>query len=218
MLLSPAANKNSDTDFDHERSLKLILLGDTSVGKTSLALRFSADEFQPYSESTIGASFSEPTMIIDKTKITFNIWDTAGQEKYHALASMYYRGASAAIVVFDISRPSSFLTLQRWVNELKEKGPGDIVIVVCGNKVDLETSGDRQVSREEAEGYATQIGACYMETSARDNTNVKELFAEVAAKVPIDPDTTSTDTAGTGSTIQLGARQPLLDRLQGCCV
>jgi Ras-related protein Rab-22 len=207
------SREESEGDYDTERSLKLILLGDTSVGKTSLALRFANDEFRPYMEATIGASFSEPTMIMDRQKITFHVWDTAGQEKYHALASMYYRGASAAVVVFDISRPSSFFTLQRWVEELFEKGPAGIALVVCGNKLDLEASGDRQVTREEAEGYANQIGACYMETSARDATNVREMFEMVARKVP----DTSNSAPDNGRTIQLGGKSSFLYRVKGCC-
>lgn len=203
-------NETTTVPYDSERSIKLILLGQTSVGKTSLALRFSSDEFLIHAEATIGVSFSEPTMIYEdevtkqKTKVHFKIWDTAGQEKYHALASMYYRGAAAAVIVFDISKTSSFLSLQRWVEELKEKGPSDIIIFLCGNKLDLEASGDRQVTRDEAEKYATEIGASYIETSARDSTNVKELFEQVAKKVP--GDSTGTPSNDASAAIQLGAR------------
>lgn len=192
--------------YDSECSIKLIMLGESGSGKTSLSQRFSTDEFHPYSESTVGASYCERSMIYEhrllldsadvdddnraqkpsepsKINVTFKMWDTAGQEKYHAMASMYYRGAAAAILVFDISRPSTFQTLQLWVEELKAKGPPDIVLIVCGNKCDLDHPGDRQVSREEGDSYAMNIGACYMETSAKVNTNVKELFEEVARQV-----------------------------------
>ena len=159
-------------------STKVILLGESGTGKTSIALRFVSNEFRPYSEATIGASFFEKTVTYEddqqpnkKRKVLFNIWDTAGQEKYHALASMYYRGAGAAILVYDISRPSSFLTMQEWARELQIKGPPDIKLVVCGNKLDLEASGDRKVLTENAKEYADEIGAFFMEASARDDTN-----------------------------------------------
>ncbi|CAB9521680.1 Ras-related protein Rab [Seminavis robusta] len=213
----PSSSKPSDVPQNDEISIKLILLGEANTGKTSLALRFTNNEFRPYTESTIGASFFEPTMMVEdqptgrSTKVNFKIWDTAGQEKYHALASMYYRGAGAAIIVYDISRNSSFLTLKRWVDDLKTKAPPDILVVICGNKVDLEASGDRQVPHSEASDYAESIGAFYLETSARENTNVTELFEHVAKKTmesPYDNTQTTDDTA-----INLGERR----RSSGCC-
>jgi small GTP-binding protein len=198
-----------------ETSIKLIILGEANTGKTSLSLRFTNDEFHPYTESTIGASFFEPTRTFTNAEtgktiqVTFKIWDTAGQEKYHSLASMYYRGAQSALIVFDVSRASSFLTLKRWVEELKVKGPPDIFLVVCGNKIDLEASGDRKVSKSEASEFATSIGAWYIETSARDGTNVKELFEHVAQEIaPCIPGKTN-DIA----TIKLGESQGN----RGCC-
>ena len=200
------------------------MLGESGSGKTSLSLRFSADEFRPYLASTVGASFFETSMIYQdddedgtekKTNIVFKIWDTAGQEKYHALASMYYRGAAAAILVFDISRASSFQTLQGWVEELKDKGPPDIFMVVCGNKSDLDESGDRQVSQQEAEAYAVDVGACYIETSAKDNKNVRELFKQVAKKVA-DNSNASEDTGTAETPINLGARSQDLET-SSCC-
>lgn len=104
---------------------------------SSTTRRFVTNNFKPYSESTIGASFMAKMMIIDNTPIKYQIWDTAGQEKYHSLAPMYYRGAAAAIVVYDITRATSFATLKTWVRELKQLGPEDIVIAIAGNKSDL---------------------------------------------------------------------------------
>ncbi len=119
------------------REIKFVLLGDSGVGKSSLVLRFVAQSFRPFSESTIGASFMSKQMEVDGGRVKMQIWDTAGQERYHSLAPMYYRGASAAIVVYDITRRESFATLQRWVTELQEKTK-DIQILVAGNKKDLE--------------------------------------------------------------------------------
>ncbi|CAN0352662.1 unnamed protein product, partial [Discosporangium mesarthrocarpum] len=120
------------------REVKVVLLGDTGVGKSSLVLRFVTNNFKPFSESTIGASFMSKMILIDNTPIKFQIWDTAGQEKYHSLAPMYYRGAGAAIVVYDITKANSFRTLKDWINELRSQGPQDMVFAIAGNKSDME--------------------------------------------------------------------------------
>lgn len=160
------------------------------AGKSSIALRFVSNEFRPYSESTIGASFTSKTMEIPETaddndtstrSVSLKIWDTAGQEKYHSLASMYYRGAASAIIVYDICNRVSFRALKMWVNEVRMNGPKDCVLVVCGNKSDL--ASHRQVPLEEVTSYAEEVGALYMETSARDNSNIEDLFLEVGKRV-----------------------------------
>ncbi|CAM9786397.1 unnamed protein product [Choristocarpus tenellus] len=130
------------------REVKVVLLGDTGVGKSSLVLRFVTNNFKPYSESTIGASFMSKMIMIDNTPIKFQIWDTAGQEKYHSLAPMYYRGASAAIVVYDITKAHSFETLKDWINELQAQGPKDMAIAIAGNKKDLEAHRVRSYTTE----------------------------------------------------------------------
>jgi Ras-related protein Rab-22 len=120
------------------REVKVVLLGDTGVGKSSLVLRFVTNNFKPFSESTIGASFMSKMIIVSGKTIKYQIWDTAGQEKYHSLAPMYYRGAAAAIIVYDITRKNTFNTLKNWVQELMTQGPKDISIAIAGNKADLE--------------------------------------------------------------------------------
>lgn len=164
--------------------VKVVLLGDTGVGKSSLVLRFAQDTFKPFSESTIGASFMSKTVSNDSggPPIKFQIWDTAGQEKYHSLAPMYYRGAAAAIVVYDITAKSSFTTLKNWVRELKSLGPENMVLSIAGNKSDLESK--REVPTETAELYAQEIGAIYLETSAKNASNVSEIFAEISKRLP----------------------------------
>jgi len=166
--------------------LKTVLLGESGVGKTSIALRFSTDVFKKYNESTIGASYLTKNLYIDNNIYKFFIWDTAGQEKYHSLAPMYYRGASLALIVYDITNKNTFLTVQKWVNELKKNGPLDIMIAIIGNKVDL--SDKRQVPTEHARLYAQKIDALFLETSAKDNINIHELFKNAADKVPIRTD------------------------------
>jgi Ras-related protein Rab-22 len=169
-------------DGQAAREVKVVLLGDAGVGKSSLVLRFVTNSFDKYSESTIGASFMSKLLLVDGAPIKYQIWDTAGQEKYHSLAPMYYRGAAAAIIVYDITRAASFQTLKNWVRELQQLGPENIVLAVCGNKSDLEDK--REVSTAEAKAYAAEIGALFLEASAKLNKNVQDLFTDISKRLP----------------------------------
>lgn len=169
-------------DPTRAREVKVVLLGDTGVGKSSLVLRFITNEFKPFQEPTIGASFMSKLFMIENNPIKFQIWDTAGQEKYKSLAPMYYKGAAAAIVVYDITRMDSFRTLQTWINELQEQGPENIVIAIAGNKCDLDS--EREVETEAARSYAESIGASFLETSAKTKANVDEIFVDISKNLP----------------------------------
>lgn len=163
---------------------KLVLLGDTSVGKSCLVIRFIMDEFLEFQEPTIGAAFSTQTVVLEKDEsvVKFDIWDTAGQERYRALAPLYYRGAAAAIVVYDITNNDSFVGAKSWVKELKSiKEFDNIVIALVGNKTDLP---EHNVDREEALEYASTNHIFHIETSAKNTTNVSELFMEIAIRLP----------------------------------
>lgn len=190
------------------REVKVVLLGDTGVGKSSLVLRFVTNNFKPYSESTIGASFMSKMIMVAGKPIKFQIWDTAGQEKYHSLAPMYYRGAAAAIIVYDITRASSFNTLKNWVEELRTQGPKEIAIAIAGNKADL--ADRREVASETAAAYAREIGAIYLETSAKDDLNVHDIFVHLSAKLPPPPD------VDTGIIRATAAKQQQKEK-GGCC-
>ncbi len=161
---------------------KLVLLGDSAVGKSSLVLRFVKKQFFEYQESTIGAAFLTQTVHVDDYVVKFEIWDTAGQERYHSLAPMYYRGAAAAVVVYDITNMQSFLRAKSWVKELQRQGNPNIIIALAGNKLDLESS--RQVDFAEAQAYAQEQGIECFETSAKSNHNVTEIFKQIARKLP----------------------------------
>jgi len=164
---------------------KLVLLGDTSVGKSCLVVRFVRDEFFEFQEPTIGAAFLTQTVALDDATVKFEIWDTAGQERYRSLAPMYYRGAAAAIVVYDISNPDSFAGAKSWVKELQRRGDPNVVIALAGNKADLESR--RKVEFEEANAYAEENGILHLETSAKNASNVKALFVEIAKTLPKNP-------------------------------
>jgi len=161
---------------------KLVLLGESSVGKSSLVLRFVKGQFHEFQESTIGAAFLTQTVQIDDTTVKFEIWDTAGQERYHSLAPMYYRGAQAAIVVYDISNKETFQKAQTWIKELQRQANPNIVIALAGNKLDL--ANKRAVSYEEAKQYADETSLLFMETSAKTAANVMDIFTSIAKKLP----------------------------------
>jgi len=152
------------------------------VGKSSLVLRFVKRQFFEYQESTIGAAFLTQTVQLSDCVVKFEIWDTAGQERYHSLAPMYYRGAAAAIVVYDITNRQSFVRAKSWVKELQRQGSANIVIALAGNKLDL--ADQRQVDLEEAKAYADDNNIFLLETSAKSNTNVTEIFKQIATALP----------------------------------
>ncbi|KAF9947037.1 GTP-binding protein of the rab/ypt [Mortierella alpina] len=157
---------------------KLVLLGESAVGKSSLVLRFVKDQFDDYRESTIGAAFLTQTICLDDaTTVKFEIWDTAGQERYKSLAPMYYRNANCAVVVYDITQVSSLDKAKAWVKELQRQADPNIVIALAGNKSDL--SARRVVETEEAQAYADEAGLLFFETSAKTATNVNELFTSI---------------------------------------
>jgi len=164
---------------------KLVLLGDSAVGKSCLVVRFVRDEFFEFQEPTIGAAFLTQTVTLDDATVKFEIWDTAGQERYRSLAPMYYRGAAAAIVVYDITKKDSFNGAKSWVKELQRRGDPNVVIALAGNKADMEAK--RKVQTEEAQQYAKDSDIIHMETSAKTAFNVRNLFVEIAKKLPKTP-------------------------------
>ncbi|KAI9825874.1 MAG: GTP-binding protein of the rab/ypt [Thelocarpon impressellum] len=168
---------------------KLVLLGESAVGKSSLVLRFVKDQFDDYRESTIGAAFLTQTIALDdNTTVKFEIWDTAGQERYKSLAPMYYRNANCAVVVYDITQASSLDKAKAWVKELQRQANENIIIALAGNKLDLvtESPDKRAITTADAEAYAREAGLLFLETSAKTAENVRELFTAIARKLPLD--------------------------------
>lgn len=168
--------------------VKLVLLGDSAVGKSCLVVRFVRDEFYEHEEPTIGAAFLTQSVPLpcepgsNKTFVKYEIWDTAGQERYRSLAPMYYRGAAAAVCVYDITKRDSYSGAKSWVKELQKRGDSNMVIALCGNKCDMENK--RKVETEEAHIYAEEQNIVFLETSAKENINVRELFLKIALRLP----------------------------------
>ncbi|KAL2123941.1 hypothetical protein VTJ04DRAFT_306 [Mycothermus thermophilus] len=186
-------------------SVKLVLLGEAAVGKSSLVLRFVSNDFQENKEPTIGAAFLTQKCNLPTRTIKFEIWDTAGQERFASLAPMYYRNAQAALVVYDLTKPTSLIKAKHWVAELQRQASPGIVIALVGNKLDLtndgagsgagaegagsdaaaEDAGDaRKVTTEEAKEYADEEGLLFFETSAKTGYNVTEVFTAIANAIP----------------------------------
>ncbi|KAI8066252.1 ras family-domain-containing protein [Gilbertella persicaria] len=165
-------------------SVKLVLLGESSVGKSSIVTRYATDSFTEGREATIGAAFLARICSTTDRKVKFEIWDTAGQERFHCLAPMYYRNALAAMVVFDITKHSSFERAKQWVKELQRQASPHLVIALVGNKTDLDQ--ERVVSEQEADAYAKDTQLLYVETSARLGTNIDHVFAEIANNIPAE--------------------------------
>jgi len=135
---------------------KVVLIGDSGVGKTNIMSRYIKDEFSIETKTTVGVEFGAKKLEINGTNIKAQIWDTAGQERYKSITNAYYKGAKGALIVFDITRPSSFESVDKWITELKSKCDVDVSIIMIGNKCDLEN--ERAVSKEESLKKAEQYG------------------------------------------------------------
>jgi len=159
------------------KSKKVVLLGEGRVGKTCLCLRYVQNSFSDAQESTIQATYLEKKLNVGKNPIKLMIWDTAGQERFHALGPIYYRDAQGALLVYDITDRDSFGKVQHWVKELRKIVGPDIVLLIVGNKADLEK--DRQVSDDDAQSYAKTVGASHLLCSAKSGKGVDNVFLEL---------------------------------------
>jgi Ras-related protein Rab-11A len=161
-------------DDDYDMIFKVVLIGDSGVGKSNILSRYIRDEFSIETKSTVGVEFGSKKLKIKGVNIKAQIWDTAGQERYKSITNAYYKGAKGALVVFDISRKETFTTIDRWIGELKGNADNEVSIILIGNKSDLEEH--RQVTQEEAKIKAEQYNLAYLETSALQAINIDKSF------------------------------------------
>jgi small GTP-binding protein len=164
---------------DERRSFRTVTIGDSSVGKTSLVNKFIRNRFDPHEKNTIGALYDCYTEDYNGQSIEVQIWDTAGQEQYRSLSPVYFKSAAAALLVFDLTNPTSFTNVNEWLASFRTASPERALIFLVGNKTDLEDG--RAVGKEEAAEWALQHSCPYFETSAKSGDGVNELFRAVAA-------------------------------------
>ncbi|KAL3850941.1 hypothetical protein ACJIZ3_012823 [Penstemon smallii] len=160
---------------------KIVLVGDSAVGKSNLLSRFARDEFFPNSKSTIGVEFQTQKIEINGKEVKAQIWDTAGQERFRAVTSAYYRGAVGALLVYDISRRQTFESIGRWLNELQTHSDMNVVTILVGNKSDLKDA--QEVTTAEGKALAEAQGLFFIETSALDSSNVAAAFQTVVREI-----------------------------------
>ncbi|NXL74875.1 RAB17 protein, partial [Leptocoma aspasia] len=160
---------------------KVVLVGSTSVGKSSLAYRYVGNHFRELL-ATVGCSFFTHTLELDEATVRLEIWDTAGQEKYQSVCHLYYRDAQAALLVYDIAKKQTLSRAKLWLEELEQRFlPNEIVIALVGNKTDL--AAEREVTTEEGEEFARTKGLLFMETSAKSNHQVNDVFMAVVQEL-----------------------------------
>lgn len=185
-------------------TLKLLIIGESGVGKSSLLLRFTDDTFDPELASTIGVDFKVKTITVDGNRAKLAIWDTAGQERFRTLTPSYYRGAQGVILVYDVANRNSFTRLEAWLNELDTfSTKHDIVKMVVGNKIDLP---NRDVSRDEGLKFARKHHALFIEASAKTKEGVQCAFEELVEKIIQTPGLWESD--GKRNGMSLDGSQP----------
>ena len=174
-------SNNTQNNTSYDMIFKIVLIGDSSVGKTNMLSRYISNEYDPNSQSTIGVELSTKNYKFDNDEVKVQLWDTAGQEKYRSITSSYYKGAQGCLLVYDITRKATFENIDKWYSELKSGADNDINAILVGNKCDLEN--ERQVTVEEAQKKAKLFNMAFMETSALNGTNIEKAFNELVSSV-----------------------------------
>lgn len=170
-----------DFSYNNLTTLKILIIGESSVGKSCLLLRFIHDQFDENLGLTIGVDFKTKTIVIDGNRVKLAIWDTAGQERFRTLTPGYYRDAQGAILVYDVSNRATFIKLETWINELESYSTrSGIIKMIVGNKID---KSEREVSRDEGIQFARRHKTLFLEVSAKTNDGVQYAFEELVQKI-----------------------------------
>ncbi|KAK3034947.1 hypothetical protein RJ639_032347, partial [Escallonia herrerae] len=208
-------------DHEYDYLFKIVLIGDSGVGKSNILSRFTRNEFCLESKSTIGVEFATRTLQVEGKTVKAQIWDTAGQERYRAITSAYYRGAVGALLVYDITKKQTFENVQRWLRELRDHADSNIVIMLAGNKSDLNHL--RAVSEQDAHHLAEKEGLSFLETSALEALNVEKAFQtilldiyQIISRKALAAQEAATSIPGEGTTIKVGDYTSNFGR-RACC-
>jgi len=161
--------------------IKLLMIGDSGVGKSCLLLRFSDDSFTTSFITTIGIDFKIKTVEIDGKRVKLQIWDTAGQERFRTITTAYYRGAMGILLVYDITDEQSFLNIRNWIRNIEQHASDSMQKILIGNKCDM--SDDRIITKDRGQELADEYGIKFFETSAKTDMNVKEAFIAIATDI-----------------------------------
>ncbi|KAI8523320.1 hypothetical protein RHMOL_Rhmol13G0064200 [Rhododendron molle] len=173
--------KQEQQEEGEEYLFKIVVIGDSAVGKSNLLSRFARDEFDLHSKATVGVEFQTQVLEVEGKEVKAQVWDTAGQERFRAVTSAYYRGAFGALLVYDITRRTTFDSIKRWLDELNTHCDTTVARILVGNKCDLENI--RDVSIDEGKSLAQEEGLFFIETSALDSTNVNAAFEIVIRQI-----------------------------------
>ena len=196
--------------FDY--SLKVVVVGDSGVGKTCLLIRFIRDLWDEDSQPTLGVEFMTKIVNTQKHRIQLQLWDTAGQELFRSVTRGYYRGSAGALLVFDLSNRDSFENINRWLQDVKDVARSDVVTLLIGNKSDLVDK--RQVTKEEAEAFAKQHGMKYFETSAKTGEQINEAINACVAVIEKNVDDGSYEVTPNADSVDFEKEEP---EKGGCC-
>ena len=172
---------NSQNPSGYDMIFKVVLIGDTSVGKTNILSKYLTNDFDPDSKATVGVEFGTKNFKIEDNIVKVQIWDTAGQERYRSITNAYYKGAKGSLLVYDITNPKTFESIDRWLSDLKVNGDENISVVLLGNKSDLES--DRKVSTQQGKEKAEFYKLAFLETSALNGNNIDKAFSELITDV-----------------------------------
>lgn len=176
-----STSTTSEVSKDYDVLHKIVLIGDSAVGKTSLLQRFAEQQFQDSHISTIGVDFKLRTIQVDNTRVKLQVWDTAGQEKFRVITKAYYRNAAGILIVYDVTNSESFVNTKRWIEEVKANcGDDGVAIVLVGNKCDAP---NKVIDLKDQEDYANAMRLKFFETSAKENINIDTVFIELTRMI-----------------------------------
>jgi Ras-related protein Rab-11A len=180
-VITEQLNIQEIKDEHEDYSVKIVIVGDSGVGKSNILSRFVQNEFSNDCRATVGVELSTKSYKINDKVIKLHLWDTAGQERFKSITSAYYKGAKGAVIVYDITNSESFSHIDKWLREIRELGGKGISVIICGNKSDLEDS--RQVSKDEGIEKSQSNGLIFLETSALNSSNIEEAFQRLLIEI-----------------------------------